>query len=145
MENFDTYYNFGIQSEMEIVHILKQYFNETVTKSTYRYAKHDFYDHFDNRYELRTRQFHKDKYATTAIAYDKLDCKLQNTIKGDLYLMFRFTDGLFYIKYDRDEFEPFVVKNFSRSTPRLKDGKVFTDKSRPHIFIPVNKLIKIDK
>ena len=51
-----------------------------------------------------------------------------------------FIDGLFYIKYDKDEFKSFKLENFVRN--RRVD---YNDIKQLYYFIPIDKLKFIQK
>jgi len=145
MEFFDTNYQYGIKSEGDILLSIQSFFNDKIRRSTSKFAKHDFYDTYDNRYELRTRKNSKDEFPTTVVADDKTFCvrKRGQQIQGKVYCLFKFIDGLFYWEFNEAEYQTFEVRDFCRNGARLKDGKVSHDRSRPHIFIPTSKLKKI--
>jgi hypothetical protein len=54
------------------------------------------------------------------------------------YLLFLFTDGLYYIRYRKNKFKKFEKKMFVRN----RDDKI--DIKKDYYYIPVDKLKKID-
>jgi len=85
--------------------------------------------------ELKTRSNAKDKYPTTMVSQSKI--KWANEYyPADFYFAFKFTDGLFYIKYDSGLFATFEVAQagrFDRGRPELNQ----------YCFIPVNHLVPL--
>jgi len=53
--------------------------------------------------------------------------------------LFYFTDGLYYIEYNKELFDTFEIKDFVRN-PRY--GKI--DKPKKYIYIPIINLNKIN-
>lgn len=146
MENFNLNYSFGTRSEREILPTIREYFGKDIKKSADKMAKHDFYDTNGGLYELRTRKFSCNKYPTTVVACDKYYCMTEENSKGrDLYFLFRFTDGLYYIKFTLQGFEEYKIdNNYCRNTPRQYGKGVKYDRPRPHVFIPIEHLTKIN-
>jgi hypothetical protein len=130
MKTFAQDYNFGKQKEEELLTIIKTFFNDDIKQSVKRTEKFDFKGNKDY-YELKSRNNDYLKYPTTMIQKSKIFC-------DDHVFLFNFTDGLYYIKYDKDIFSNFLVKPFQRwGRPDVKDVK------QDYIYIPIEKLIKI--
>jgi hypothetical protein len=130
MASFQVDYSFGIQKEDEVQEIVEKFFNDKLTKHDTRYSKYDFKgsQYF---YELKSRKNEYLKYPTTMVQASKIFCDKQR-------FLFYFTDGLFYIEYNKELFDTFEIKNFQRF------GRVdFRDFKQKYIFIPIDKLIKI--
>jgi hypothetical protein len=49
-------------------------------------------------------------------------------------LLFKYTDGLYYIEYNKEQFDKYELKKFTKYT-ELKD----------YIYIPIKDLIKIEE
>lgn len=118
-------YNFGTKQEELILPKLKNFFNRDIKKSEDRFAKCDFYDDEYN-YEVKSRTNCYSRYPTTMITEDKI-CG-----EKKLILLFNFTDGLYYIEYDKDIFSNYERKLFSRA------GLSWNEKS--HLYIPITDL-----
>jgi len=121
---------FGLNKEIEILIKIKKYFKREIYKTIDKFCKYDFYDYKYN-YELKSRRCSIDKYETTLLPFDKLQRKT-------IYL-FSFTDGLYYIKYNKEKFDEFEIKEFVRNKRSDK-----YDVKKDYIFIPSNKLKKIE-
>jgi hypothetical protein len=129
--HFQKDYIFGKQSEIKILPLIKQYFNDNITQTTEQYAEYDFISDFYN-FELKSRKNNFNTYPSTMITSNKL----KNTEK-QLILLFNFTDGLYYIKYDPLIFDTFDKKLFKRVG-------VCAD-ALEHTFIPIGDLKLIKK
>lgn len=145
MERFEENYKYGKKSECDILPIISNFFKREIHQSEDPYAKHDFYDTCGNRYELRTRKFNKDTFPDTVVAEDKAHCKMGigEQLEGDLFFLFRFTDGLYYIQFDLLTFENIPSKIYSKTYPRMYGDRLKYDRKRNHFFIPVNMLTPI--
>lgn len=118
-------YKFGTEKEEQVLPKLKEFFKRNVERSECRFCKFDFYDD-EYIYEMKSRTNTYNKYPTTMITEDK--------IREDkkLILLFNFTDGLYYIEYDKEKFANYERKNFSRA------NIAWNEKS--HLYIPINDL-----
>lgn len=121
-------YKFGIAQEDIVLPKLQEFFGRGIKKSEDQYAKSDYYDD-DYYYEMKSRTNNYSKYPTTMITEDK--------IREDkkLVLLFNFTDGIYYIEYDKEKFDNYERKMFSRA------GVSWNEKN--HLFIPINDLLPI--
>lgn len=125
-------YEFGINQESKILDIIKSHFkDDNVIKTIERYSKYDFIG--NNIYELKSRNNKYDAYPTTLITNDKII----NTDK-DLYFIFNFIDGVYYIKYDEIKFKNYLTTKFVR-----KQRIDYKDREQLHIFVPIVDLIRI--
>lgn len=125
MVHFKDSYKYGINQQKIVLPLIKNFFNRNIIEHTEQYAKYDFSDdQYD--YELKSRTNTLNKYPTTMITLNKLqDSK-------PLILLFKFTDKLAYIEYDKELFKTFEVKQFSRA--QLKHDE------KLHIYIPIEHL-----
>jgi hypothetical protein len=133
MKTFRKDYNYGIECEDKVLEILNKNFNidGEIRKSNSIYSSYDFISN-NYCYELKSRNNRYDEYPTTLIP--KYKCNRDN-----LYLLFYFTDGLYYIKYDKDLFETFEVKQFKRN-----DRVDKIQKPVDYYYIPVEHLTRIE-
>ena len=130
-KNFVKDYELGLQGEIDILPIIKQYFNRHDIISTKdNFCPHDFEDSV-YKYELKTRTNTYAKYATTLIGIDKL-------AESTIYL-FNFTDGLYYLEYKKTLFDLFERQLFVRNDRQCGNRDV----KKIYLFIPINQLIKI--
>ena len=121
-------YKFGTEQEDLVLPKLREFFKRDIKKSEDKYAKSDYYDN-DFYYEMKSRTNAYKKYPTTMITEDK--------IREDkkLILLFNFTDGLYYIEYNKEKFANYERKMFSRA------GVSWNEKS--HLYLPINDLLPI--
>jgi len=129
--HFAHSYKFGKEQEIKILPLIEEYFNENIEQTTGQYDKYDFISEIYN-FELKSRKNNYKKYSTTMITTNKL----KETDK-QLILLFNFTDGLYYIKYNEEEFNDFEKYLFKR------EG--VTADALEHTLIPIQHLILIKK
>jgi len=116
----------GLEIQEIVLPLIINYFKREIKHTQGRFNRYDYEDTNYN-YELKSRTNNYKKYPTTLIGLDKVS---NNTI-----FLFYFTDGLYYIEYDKELFDTFEVKDFVRN-PRL--GKI--DKPKKYIYIPIEYL-----
>jgi hypothetical protein len=130
--NFNKDYLFGITQENSVSNKIELYFNDILTPTS-RYCKYDFKGS-KYLYELKSRNNKYSQFPTTLIAKDKV---LDNPELPQVFI-FNFTDGLYYIKYDKIVFDGFDCLDFKR---RARDDKV--DIEKLYYYIPIINLTKI--
>lgn len=122
---FEKRYEFGKLSEEEVLPIIKEFFKDNTIEPTIN--KKDRYDYKSEtkNYELKTRTNKYNDYPSTMIGLDK--CEI-NSI-----LLFKYTDGIYYIEYNEEQFKKYEVKKYT---------KYYQNKL--YIYIPISdlKLIK---
>lgn len=134
MRSFKEDYLLGTSQEDKIKPKLEEFFNDYYTK-TDKFHSFDFKGR--NSYiEIKTRTFEKDKFETTIIPCSKLDFAARSD--SSIYFVFVFTDGIYYIKYDKVIFDSFKVKPFQR-----RDRIDHRDKLQDYVYIPVNLLCPV--
>jgi hypothetical protein len=122
---------FGLNGEKEVLPIINDFFKREITKSEGRYTLYDFEDN-KYIYELKTRNINYGVYPTIMINVKKV-------IKDKKQIfLFKFNDGLYYIKYRESKFNNFEKKLFVRNK---RDG--IKDYLTECFFIPLDKLKKI--
>ena len=132
-EAFNKDYEFGRKAEESILDTIRTYFNDTtITQSTDKFDRYDYIG-AGAKYELKTRRLTRNRFATTMLPLGKL---LTENPAGNVFL-FKFNDGLFYIKYDKEQFSTFVV------APYCREDRMGFDKEQDYIYIPVKLLTQI--
>lgn len=101
-------YKIGTQEEAELLPLIRSFFNRDIKKNENPTAKHDYSDGEYN-YELKTRKNSYNKFPTTYITIDKL------VGNEPLYLIFNFTDGVYYILYNDEKFKNYSTSKVSRT------------------------------
>ena len=127
--NFNQDYEFGKKNEKEILPIIREFFDDDIKLIKYTYSTYDYLGK-KAKYELKSRTNEINDYPTTLIPYLKTKC-----IFGKLIFLFKFTDGLYYIEYDKEEFNKFECKLFVRN--KRND---YNDYPQFYYFIPNDKL-----
>jgi hypothetical protein len=130
-KTFDQEYKKAIESEKEVLPIIRDYFKRDIKATKERYSKFDYYD-LEYKYELKTRTNKYNSFPTTIIETNKIIENLK------IIFLFRFTDGLYFIEYEKELFNTFEKQLYIRNYPTIQ-----TPIKKEHIFIPIDKLIKI--
>jgi hypothetical protein len=132
-EAFNRDYQFGISAEESIVETLRTFFcDPTISRSADKYDRYDFVG-AGRKYELKTRRLTRNRFATTMLPVGKL---LSENPEGNIFL-FQFTDGLYYIPYNAEQFSNFNI------APYCRQDRMGYDAEQDYIYIPVNLLTKI--
>lgn len=87
-------------------------------------------------YEHKGRRNEYNKYSTTMIGSNKIDF-INKHPDNDYVFIFGFTDGNYYIKYNKELFDNFEIKKggrLDRGRPEIKD----------YLYIPIEQLSKIN-
>jgi hypothetical protein len=129
MVHFPKWYAFGKVQEARVLPVIREKFQRDIKQNETQYAKYDFYDE-DYNYELKSRTFHYRKYDTTMIQLNKT-CGCTNDDRA-LMLLFNFTDGLYYIEYDKEKFDKYFRQQYSQVNESWDE--------RPHLYIPIADL-----
>jgi len=131
MVHWKASYAFGKAQEARVLPIITEYFKDEIVPTVGQYAKYDFVSPTSN-YELKSRTCKHNNYNDTMITFDKM-CGCDATKR--LFLLFNFTDGLYFVEYNELKFSQYRMEMFSRA--RLD----FDEKQ--HTFIPVEDLTLI--
>ena len=118
---------FGLSNEQPVIDQLKIFFEENITPSVGRYCPFDA-ESLTCKYEIKTRRNKYNTYPTTIITVKKM-----NTV-GKLRFVFSFTDGLYYIEFNKEIFSQFKTQEITR----------IGSKPNSHILIPIEYLFKIE-
>jgi len=129
---YEREYKKAIESEKEVLPIIIDYFKRDIKATIERYSKFDYYD-LEYKYELKTRTNKYRQYPTTLITTDKI---IEN---NKIIFLFRFTDGLYFIEYEKELFNTFKKELFIRNFPTCENNQM----RKEHVFIPIDKLTRI--
>jgi len=125
---------FGKQNEDDVLTKLS-FFGKVIPMDD-RYAPFDFRTTNKSTFiELKTRMNSKNKYPTTMVSKSKVDIAKEYPKKKFVFC-FKFTDGLYYIQYDKDLFETFETSQGGRND---RGRAEYND----YCFIPVSKLTQM--
>lgn len=126
---------FGIDKENEYYELLKNKFDKSLEKNTYKYALFDYIG--DKCFiELKARRNEHNKYKDTMIGCNKL-LFARNCAK-EVFFVFSFDDGLFYYKFNNEDYDTGVIR--SAYGGRNDRG---VDEKKPYCYVPIKLLIKI--
>lgn len=121
--------NMGKINENKVYNIICKYWTDRqISMSDNKYCNYDFFCQ-KYKYELKSRRVNHNKYDTTMIPVMKCNKKT--------YLLFLFTDGLYYIKYKEDKFNKYEKKMFVKNRDDKKDVK------KEYYYIPISDLKKV--
>jgi len=125
MPTFRKDYQFGKKKEIILKPKIEAFFND-ITFTTSNLCPYDLKgeNHF---YEIKSRNISSCRFDTTILPCSKL--------RENLICIFSFSDGDYYIKYDKEKFDGFQRKMFCRQ--KRSDYK---DMPKEYIFIPVKQL-----
>ena len=136
MATFKNDFLVGTQNELRLPDRLRNLFCDNIERT----PEGSKFDYKSDRYfyEPKTRNNKYATYPTTLIPYSKV---LQEKIFQERqFFIFDFTDGTYYIKYNKDLFETFDLLDFQRR-PRPD----IVDKKQLYYYIPIEHLKKINK
>jgi hypothetical protein len=125
--------SFGIKEEARLLSRLRSIFGNKLQRQ-YGYASMDYKCRDKPLYvELKTRRICHDKYPTALISAHKIDfCKNSNS---ECYFVYKYTDGIYYIKYDKELFASFKTEYYGRN-----ESPDMIVKDKLTTFIPVSYL-----
>lgn len=126
-------YKFGTTSEEANLSIIKS-LDPTIERIKDKYSHFDYTNADKTIFvELKTRTNCYNKYPTTMIPLHKVKIAEAN-IDKTYYFAFKFTDGIYYIQYNKNQFDTYEVKEggrWDRGLPEL----------RQYVYIPIEDLI----
>jgi len=129
-KSFKEDFLFGTQQEDLILPKLNSFFKDDIVKSSVHNCVYDFKG-TNYYYELKSRNFDRWKYSTTLLGANKVFTTNQ-------IFLFNFTDGLYYIEYEKALFDSFVKKEFKRwNRPDI------CDKPQLYYYIPIEELLPV--
>jgi hypothetical protein len=120
-------YAFGKSKEVEVLSSVRSHFADDVDSSVDNFSIYDFKGR-TYHYELKSRTNALMDYPTTLLPCSKVFTDKQ-------IFLFNFTDGLYYIEYNKEVFATFEQKSFVRN--RRTD---YVDKPQMYYYIPVSLL-----
>jgi hypothetical protein len=124
---------YGLPKENLVISRLSEYFNEKIDKAEYQFSPFDASSE-TTKYEIKSRRNRYKAYPTTIIPVDKCE-----RIKGErLVFVFNFTDGLYYIVYNKETFAKYNIQEVE--AVRSKGVRTL----KPHFFIPIGDLTHIN-
>ena len=137
--SFKSDYAFGKAKEEENKEKLEKKFGIKLNHIEDKFSLFDFVSEDGKIYvELKSRNIKHDDYTTALIGANKADF-IEDKEGIEAYFCFCYTDGLYYIKYDKDVFANITRKDFQR-----RERSDYDDLPKPHYFIRNELLQKIE-
>lgn len=131
---------YGVASELSNLDILQSFLDTTLERKG-GYAVFDFEN--PNRtifVELKSRRIKHDTYDTAIIGFNKIAFANHFDGEAQFWLAFCYTDGVYVVKYDKEQFANYEVRDEyvrgSRSDTHNKPQKV--------VMIPIDVLEKLE-
>lgn len=130
---------FGELNEKTTISKFNEYFKTKLIKNQQKFGVIDFFNEDKSIYlELKSRRINHDKFPTALIGMNKI--KYLQKINCDAYIGYKYDDGLFFIKYDKDLFNTFYLEKDYKRGYRADVGEEKSDV----LHIPYTKLTKIN-
>lgn len=135
MASYAADWEFGSASEEQKKAHLEQYFGVSLVRQP-RWATFDFIASPATVYmDLKSRRIAHDAFPTALIGRNKVDYARANPDKN-FYFVYNYTDGLYYVKYDRAVFDALYCGDFLRG-----DRSGIVDRASPTVEIPRELLV----
>jgi hypothetical protein len=130
--------SFGTSNEVPVLDKIQTFFGKKFIRQG-GYSIMDYVDETKTIYvELKTRRITHNRYTTGMVGLNKIEfCKDPNV---EYYFCFCYTDGLFYIKYNKDLFDTFE-RNLDYYRGERADC---VNSAQSIVYIPINYLNKIN-
>lgn len=131
MRTFAADYTLGTQAEATLLPVFNRFFKTTFTPT----GKYDPMDYISPTHaiELKTRTNKYKQYPTTMLPYSKVQHADSSPLTT--FFVFNFTDGLYYIEYNKSVFSAFTTNEFQRD-----DRPGHTDRAQEYLYIPIKSL-----
>lgn len=130
---------YGKRNEEETINMLEDYL-ETTLQHNGSYAVLDFTNPTKTVFvELKSRRIRSDTYDTALIGLNKIKL-MSETEEMEYYIAYKYLDGVFTIKYNRDQFDKYEV----RYDYRRGDRSDCKNKVDTIVLIPITDLTKIE-
>ena len=133
---FNNDYNFGIESEKELLSKLQSQFDSNLKLSSSNYSLFDFESN-STYVELKTRRCTKGYYRSTIVGMNKINraIDLKNlNIDTKIYFVFKFMDYICYWKFDEEEMMKLKQSKITRNDRNKVEQGLYLE-------IPINLLI----
>ena len=128
--NINKDYDFGTNSENMLLSTFQSIWGSDLERSTDKFACIDFTSD-SHLVELKTRRNTMNKYPTTMIGKNKIDYLVNSDKKG--IVVFKFTDGLYYLEITRDNINKFGLEEGGRRDRGYDERQLY-------YYIPTNML-----
>jgi len=130
---------FGKKNEEESVDMLEQYLDTTL-KHRGSYSVLDFENPTKTVFvELKSRRIPSTAYTTAIVGLNKIHA-MNNIEDMEYYIAFKYSDGLFTIKYEKELFDTYEVRYEYCRGPRID----CINKPQDVVMVPIKDLTKIE-
>lgn len=133
---FNNDYQFGIESEKELLFKLQSQFDSNLKLSSSNYSLFDFESN-STYVELKTRRCTKNYYTSTIVGMNKINraIDLKNlNIDTKIYFVFKFMDYICYWEFNEEEMMTLKQSRITRNDRnKVEQGQ--------YLEIPINLLI----
>ena len=100
---------FGLENEIKVLPLIEQFLETKLKKDENPYSIYDWWNETKTIFvELKSRRITHNQYDTAIIGENKI--KMCKNPDINYYFVWLYTDGLFYLKYDKKLFDSFDVK-----------------------------------
>ena len=131
--------NFGLTNEQKVIPSIESFLKTELKKDPNPYSIYDWWNETKTVFvELKSRRNTHNQYDTTIIGENKIKMCINPDV--NYYFVFLFTDGLYYIKYDKEIFKNFTIEKDLRIKYRYDVGQVEFKKV---VHIPYKLLNKL--
>jgi len=133
---FNNDYNFGIESEKDLLSKLQIQFDSDLKLSSSNYSLFDFESN-STYVELKTRRCTKGYYRSTIVGMNKINYAIYSkhlNIDTKIYFVFRFIDYICYWEFNEEE----MMKLKQSKITRNDRNKI---EQAQYLEIPINLLI----
>jgi hypothetical protein len=141
MSSFATDYKFGTEKEVPTKPILESFFKTPLTHrggyAVFDYDNEELKRNNVLHIDLKSRRIAHNQYATAIIGANKVEIAEKNPSRS-YWFVYKYVDGLYGIKYNKELFDTFEHTDFSRN-----DRPDFHNNPQHCYFIPSEKLIRI--
>lgn len=128
--NIKRDYDYGTNSECSILPTLQNLWGSDLECSPNKFATIDFSSN-THLVELKTRRNSFNKYPTTMIGKNKIDYLVKSEKTG--IVVFKFTDGLYYLEITEDNINKFGLEEGGRRDRGYDERQLY-------YYIPTNML-----
>jgi hypothetical protein len=125
----------GKENEAIVKPIVESFFSCGDLEQTSWFNEIDW-ENADYFFELKSRRINHNQYATSIVGANKIEA-IKRKNKPNNFILFKYTDGLFYLPYNVDNWNTFSIKE----QKVFRDGK--WESSRVY-HIPYTHLKKIE-
>jgi hypothetical protein len=140
---FASDYANGTKNEHRRIPIVNQFFNTTFERDTNLMASFDYFNKDKTIFaELKTRNIAHNRWPTALIGQAKVNwadkTKIKNT-NTKFYFVWEYTDGIYYLEYDKEEWKDFERGDFQRHA-----RADINDYPSPVVYVPHQALKKLE-